>query len=556
MTGLLLAAAPGGDAASPAVVLVPLGENGSPTAPPQRLPVEVLPAAVARREAETPGLRWIWTDTREHYPALLAADVRVARCHDLGLAETALRAALPSSAPSLLAPRSVLDPGDPAHQNAGQDALFVSGPSAPDPLLVAAEYARQLAALPTGVEGARLRLLTALDSAGSLAAAEMRYDGLPWDRREHEGLLAQSLGPRPLPGGRPAVMEELADHLRRVLDAPRLNPDSQPELLRALRAAGLDVTSTRQWELAELDHPVIEPLLAYKKLQRLFTANGWAWLDAWVREGRFHPEYHVAGVVTGRWSSHGGGALQIPHEVRSAVRADSGHVLVVADASQLEPRVLAALSRDDALAEAARGQDLYQGIADRVFGGERPMAKVAMLGAMYGGTTGPSAEMAPRLAAAYPRATALLEKAARTGELGGSVRSFLGRTSPAQQTGRGGLDAPGPGDDDGSDARSSAAAARARGRFTRNFVVQSTAAEWAMAWMAGWRARLRERFPASRLVFFLHDELMVHARVEDVDGVVAAAHEAAEEAARLLFGRIPVDFPVQVGVGSDYAEAK
>src|SRR5690606_19988157 len=114
----------------------------------------------------------------------------------------------------------------------------------------------------------------------------------------------------------------------------------------------------------EHDHPVIAPLLAYKKLMRLHTANGWAWLREWVADGRFRPVYVPGGVVTGRWASSGGGALQLPRQLRPAVRADPGWVLVVADVAQLEPRMLAAMSADTALADASRGRDLYAGIVD------------------------------------------------------------------------------------------------------------------------------------------------------------------------------------------------
>ena len=108
---------------------------------------------------------------------------------------------------------------------------------------------------------------------------------------------------------------------------------------------------------------IVEPVLEYKKLSRVFSATGWHWLDTWVREERFHPEYVVGGVVTGRWAARGGGALQIPKYIRGAVRADPGRALVVADAAQLEPRVLAILAHDDALAEASRDRDLYESIA-------------------------------------------------------------------------------------------------------------------------------------------------------------------------------------------------
>jgi DNA polymerase-1 len=109
------------------------------------------------------------------------------------------------------------------------------------------------------------------------------------------------------------------------------------------------------------------------------------------------------------------------------------------------------------------------------------------------------------------------------------------------------------------DAARARTSARDQGRFTRNFVVQGSAAEWALSWLAGLRRRLAamER-PGSRphLVFFLHDEVMVHAPDDRVDEVRAAVAEAAAEAGRLLFGDAPVDFPVTIAVVDDYAQAK
>ena len=121
---------------------------------------------------------------------------------------------------------------------------------------------------------------------------------------------------------------------------------------------------TRSWTLEQVDHPAMPPLLEYRKLSRLLTANGWAWLDAWVREGRFRSFFVPGGVVTGRWASNGGGALSMPTQVRPAAIADEGWRFVVADVAQLEPRVLAGMSGDTAMAGAARGTDLYQGIVD------------------------------------------------------------------------------------------------------------------------------------------------------------------------------------------------
>ena len=178
-----------------------------------------------------------------------------------------------------------------------------------------------------------------------------------------------------------------------------------------------------------MDHPAAALLLEYKEFARLHAAHGWSWLDEWVADGRFRPEYVVGGVVSGRWATRGGGALQIPRVLRRAVVADPGWVLVVADAAQLEPRVLAALAGDEALAAAAGTGDLYQALAD-AFGGDRGNAKIALLSAMYGGAAGQARQLLAVLRHRFPLAAQYVEAAARAGEEGKVVRSRLGRTCP------------------------------------------------------------------------------------------------------------------------------
>ena len=198
----------------------------------------------------------------------------------------------------------------------------------------------------------------------------MTHAGLPWRADVHERLLTELLGPRPAAGQRPAVLERLLAEIRAAFGAPGLNPDSPGALLRALQAAGLPVSDTRSWTLEQLEHPGIPALLEYKKLSRLLQANGWNWLDTWVRDGRFRSYFLPGGVVTGRWASNGGGALSVPTQVRPAAVADDGWRFVVADVAQLEPRVLAGMSRDAAMAEAARSTDLYAGHGRQRRGGD------------------------------------------------------------------------------------------------------------------------------------------------------------------------------------------
>src|SRR5699024_7594952 len=98
--------------------------------------------------------------------------------------------------------------------------------------------------------------------------------GIPWDVAEHDRILTEALGPRPGAGRTPARMAEAAAEVRSALGDPTLAIDSPPKLLRALHRAEINVESTSQGELLEHDHPAIEPLLRYKKMSRLLTANG------------------------------------------------------------------------------------------------------------------------------------------------------------------------------------------------------------------------------------------------------------------------------------------
>lgn len=567
---LVLGSAPpqaGGPAVEPApdTSVLPLNNDGTAAGAPFSFHRKELPAVVSRHEQSRP--RWVFDQTRQWYPELLAAGVTVERCHDLALAGTILAvsdftsgsrwAAQNSSLSAEVEPELTRPAPHATPEN--QYSLFEeASDQGADVEQLAGQLRDQLEAIHTSSRRARTQLLVAAESAGALVAAEMQHAGLPWRVDIHEEILAESLGPRPQGDARPEKLEQLAVQLRELLDSPSFNPDSPQELMRALHRAGVEVKTTRQWELEQQQHPAIEPLLQYKKLSRLFSANGWAWLDAWVENGRFRPEYIVGGVVTGRWASRGGGALQIPKVVRSSARADAGHRLVVADAAQLEPRVLAALAQDNRLAAAARDQDLYAGIAAQGFG-DRATAKIAVLGAMYGSTTGESGRLMPQLSRMYPAAVGYVEKAAQTGQAGGTVSSFLGRSSPP------------PSDAWHSSQLTTSAAeqqradnlARSRGRFTRNFVVQSTAAEWALCWLAELRRRLRasrsqspEGTAAGELVFFLHDEVVVHAPAARAAEVSDHVRDAAAAATRLIFGPIPIDFAVEVTTVTSYADAK
>jgi DNA polymerase I len=528
-----------------------------------------LAVAVAERErADQP--RWVWASTAELYPALLRAGVRVARCHDLELIEALLlgHAGRWGAPRSLTAARARLHglpvPPDPPPRAAeppgfAQGALFEAGAAPPvaagfDALAAVREvFADQQARLAATEHPGRFRLLVAAESAGALVGAEMGAAGLPWRADVHDELLRELLGP-PQPVGPPRRLAELTAEINAAFGVHGLHPDSPAEVVRAFARAGVDVPNTRAWVLRKVDHPAVRPLLEYKELYRIWTAHGWAWCDAWVSGGRFRPEFVPGGVVSGRWATRGGGALQVPKVVRRAVIADPGWRFVVADAGQLEPRVLAAVSGDRRLAAAAAAGDLYAALATDSFDGDRAKAKVALLGAMYGQTGGAAIPALAVLRKHYPTAFEFVEAAARTGEAGGLVRSWLGRTCPPASTAwrDAGLDPP---EEAGSaETPQGGASGRARGRFTRNFVVQATAAEWALVLLATLRTALEGS--KAELVLFVHDEVVVHCPAEEADQVVAVVHESAERAGRLLFGDTTVRFPLDVSVVGAYADAK
>ncbi|MEV0451347.1 bifunctional 3'-5' exonuclease/DNA polymerase [Streptomyces sp. NPDC050600] len=556
-----LAPEPEGDGA----LLVALGPDGLPAGEVRREPDLV--AAVRSRPDVT---RWVWRATSEVYPRLLTAGVRVERCYDIEVAEQLLlghegRLGEPRSAAAACARlHNAPVPPDPpprAAEPGSQDSLFEPVPSAGLPFDALLDvYAEQQRRHDRAEHPGRMRLLTAAESAGMLVAAEMNRAGLPWRADVHREVLHGLLGERYAGGGEPRRLTELADEVSAAF-GHRVRPDLPADVLRAFARAGIRVRSTRRWELEELDHPAVAPLIAYKKLYRIWTAHGWSWLADWVRDGRFRPEYQPGGTVTGRWTTNGGGALQIPKVIRQAVVADEGWRLVVADADQMEPRVLAAISRDPGLMEVAgHPDDLYTRLSDRAFSGDRDHAKLALLGAVYGQTSGDGLKNLAALRRRFPRAVAYVDDAAKAGEEGRLVRTWLGRTSPK---------AAGGGEDEEAGLPQAAAVedtpeqyvpgyastdARARGRFTRNFVVQGSAAEWALLMLASLRRALAGM--RAELVFFQHDEVIVHCPAEEAAAVTEAIRAAGDEAGRIAFGETPVRFPFTTATVERYSEAK
>ncbi|MEU6276896.1 bifunctional 3'-5' exonuclease/DNA polymerase [Streptomyces populi] len=551
------------------VEIAALGPDGLPTGGVRR-EADLAEAVRTRPDVS----RWVWRSTADVYPRLLATGVRVERCYDMEAAETLLlghegRLGEPRSAAAALARlRGGPVPPDPPQRAAepgSQSSLFEPRPVHVPLADLLAVYADQQRRHDAAAHPERMRLLTAAESAGMLVAAEMNRAGLPWSADVHRDVLHELLGERYAGGGEPRRLAELTEEVSAAFGR-RVRPDLPADVVKAFAQAGIKVRSTRRWEIESVDHPAVKPLIEYKKLYRVWVAHGWSWLQDWVRDGRFRPEYLPGGTVTGRWVTNGGGALQIPKVIRRAVVADPGWRLVVADASQMEPRVLAAVSRDPGLMEVAgRESDLYQSVSDQAFSGDRAQAKLAVLGAVYGQTSGDGLKNLALLRRRFPKAVAYVDDAARAGEEGRLVRTWLGRTCPpAAGAGEDGGEEAGIPQDDPADATAttdqgwvpghSSSDSRARGRFARNFVVQGSAADWALLMLAALRRTCSGL--AAELVFFQHDEVIVHCPAEEADTVVAAIRDAAELAGRLTFGPTPVRFPFTTAVVRCYADAK
>ncbi|MDR2894200.1 MAG: DNA polymerase I, partial [Alistipes sp.] len=212
-------------------------------------------------------------------------------------------------------------------------------------------------------------------------------------------------------GGQIAGLET---RIREMTGEPGLNINSARQLgevlLGRMRLAGdkPKMTKTRQYSTDEETlqklvgrHPVVELILEYRGTRKLLSTYVEA-LPALVNPvtGRIHTSYNQAVTSTGRLSSTGPNLQNIPireeqgRTIRRAfVPSDADHVLLSADYSQVELRIMAHLSGDSAMIEAFRaGEDIHRATAARVFGvapadvttEQRRRAKTANFGIIYG----------------------------------------------------------------------------------------------------------------------------------------------------------------------------
>jgi DNA polymerase I len=383
------------------------------------------------------------------------------------------------------------------------------------------------------------------ESAAELLCVELAHDGLPIDLDEVRRIITDAVGDRP-------TDVVAADASRRARDAAVLAHAPlgagvdlrNPAQVRALlRQVGVDVPDTRAWRLEPFRdvHPLVDALLTWRKAERIATTYGWGWLDAHVgTDGRLRGAWSGSDGAAGRMTADAG-LHNLPTEMRPAVAAEPGFVFVRADLGQIEPRVLAAVSGDASLARATQADDLYAPVAKRL-GVERAIAKVGVLAAMYGQTSGVAGQALRGLDAAYPVAMGYLRAADERGRAGDDVRTHGGRLVRMGAT------------PDDLEPAAERAVAAARGRYARNAMVQGAAAELFKAWSATVRARAGAH--GASIVLCLHDELLVHAPEMEGDAVAALLHACLAEASGRWAPGGAVRFVADVSIVRRWSDAK
>ena len=333
------------------------------------------------------------------------------------------------------------------------------------------------------------------------------------------------------------------------------------ETIRRTTKTKAQSTAFEVLEELALTHELPKLVLEWRSLQKLKGT----YIDALPElvnpeTGRIHTCFNQAVAATGRLSSSDPNLQNIPirtaigREIRRAFVAEPGHVLISADYSQIELRVLAHLSGDEALVDAfTRGEDIHDRTALKVFGTAsglsehelRRRAKIINYALLYGKTAftlakdiGVSQQAAQEFINAYfagfPSVRAfidgILDEARRTGV----VKTMFGRRRLTPDL----LN------------RNPQLRSRAE-REAVNMPIQGSAADILKRAMIDVHARLRESRLAARMILTVHDELLFEAPAREAEEAAAVVREVMEGAVQL---RVPLT--VDVGIGENWKEAK
>ena len=275
--------------------------------------------------------------------------------------------------------------------------------------------------------------------------------------------------------------------------------------------------------------------------------------------GRVHTSYHQAVAATGRLSSSEPNLQNIPirsaegRRIRQAFVADPGNVLVAADYSQIELRIMAHLSGDARLVQAfAQGEDVHRLTAAEVFGlvpeavtqDQRRAAKAINFGLIYGMSPfGLARQLGIERSAAkeyvevyfqrYPAVREFMDRTRREAHDRGFVETVFRRRLYLPDI----------------NARDNTRRQYAE-RTAINAPMQGTAADIIKRAMIDIDAMLPRRFPGTRMIMQVHDELVFEVPERDADALRTAVAELMSGAARLS-----VPLAVDTGMGKNWDEA-
>ncbi len=319
-------------------------------------------------------------------------------------------------------------------------------------------------------------------------------------------------------------------------------------------------TDARVLQAIRDEHPIIAKIERWRELTKLAQT----YLDALPllvdERRRLHTTFNQTAATTGRLSSNNPNLQNIPirtalgREIRACFIAEPGHLLVSADYSQVELRLLAHIAGEDVLKEIfRRGEDVHTATACRVFGvqpdeidpGMRSKSKMINYGIVYGlsaygmadrlGIVQSEAdEFITRYMEGFPAVQRFIEATIEQGTEHGYVSTLFGRRRQVPEL------------------RARRWELRKQGeRFAVNMVIQGTAADIMKVAMVECDRALTEAGLESRLVLQIHDELLFEGPAAEAEQVrVLAVHEMANA--------YPLDPPlaVEAGIGSDWLSAK
>jgi len=318
-------------------------------------------------------------------------------------------------------------------------------------------------------------------------------------------------------------------------------------------AETLEALASRGYEIATL-------LLRYRELSKLKSTYIDALPALVAPDGRLHTRFNQAVAATGRLSSVNPNLQNIPirtelgQRIRKAFVAGPGNVLVVADYSQIELRVLAHIADEQALIEAfTKGEDVHRATAATVFGiapelvtaEQRRAAKTINFGIVYGMSAfglsqalGIPTREADKFITAYldryPGVRRYVEETEKSAEKEGKVTTLSGRVRWLP--------------DITSKNRVLRESAR---RMAINARIQGTAADLLKKAMIAIDRRFRTEHPEARLLLTVHDELVIEAPESQAEPVAKIVKEEMEGVAQL---KVPL--VVDAGWGPSWYEAK